>query len=131
MAGCADSAEERRFDVVSTGMTRDYVARMLGVPWQTRMYFEPSGYSVSMKDYKLDSVTKRPENRSDVWYGISSSELAALGLSSGASMAEVEAKLGAPANECSTYYANDRIAFEVCFKDGRVLSKMKIELPPV
>lgn len=126
-AGCSsETPAEHNFSLVSTGMTREHVSRLLSIPWKTDLSFKPSGYLALMKKDRLDNVYKPAEGRSGVWYGISSSEFAALGLRAGASIADVEASLGQPASECSQYYVNDVFAFEVCFKAGRVLSKKEV-----
>lgn len=122
-AGCSgETPAEHNFSVVSTGMTREHVSRLLGSPWKTDLSFKPSGYLALMKKDKLDNVYKPAEDKSGVWYGVSLTEFTALGLRAGASIANAEASLGQPASEWSLYYANDVIGF----KAGRVLSKNEV-----
>lgn len=129
LGGCAVDLDERRLGFVSIGMTPSQVARVLGAPARTILWFESRGYFLVLEHGKLDGIGwMEPAGSAG---GASPPKPADLGLRSDASATEVEAALGKAAKEEDWYYVNELYCFRVFFEDGRAIRKEKFDFPPI
>jgi hypothetical protein len=126
VAGCAGGTDgEKRFSLVSNGMSRERVSQLLGPPFRTEASFEPGSYNGLFLDGQLRWLSRPVPNQPNALHSLKPGELAAMGLKPNASLAEVDAAMGTPTTECSSYRNDAWSFFHVCFKDRRVISKDK------
>lgn len=145
-SGCSELYVEQRFRYISIGMSEERMTKIFGPPWHEVLVFKENRSRTSI-DFQHGHVVSIDHEDGDghsysTWFNngqakFRGTEDAAFFQSCPVKLMMTHAEFdpvvtgSQPTEDCRKYFADARAKYDVCFKDGRVISKELQDVPPV